>query len=133
MIVFKGKDGSVAIMHLVDGADEDGAVKKFLACHEGQYEDTYLTDLSIPEDYTYRDAWTLQEYKIVVDKKKAMQIHLDRLRIIRNKKLEELDRDQLRYLSDSVKLAEIEAKKQVLRDLPARKDLKLGDVPPELI
>jgi hypothetical protein len=28
MIVFKGKDGSVAIMHLVDGADEDGAVMK---------------------------------------------------------------------------------------------------------
>jgi len=117
-IFFKGKDNSVAIMELAPGADKMDAIKKFQAAHAGFYEEYFEEDIEVPEDRTFRDAWKLQGSKIIVDGVKAMDIHLNRVRKLRNKKLEELDKEQLRYLSNPEKLKEVEDKKQMLRDLP---------------
>lgn len=69
-IVFQRKEGGVSIMTLVQGADRDDAVKKFLAAHVGEYYADYLEDVEVPADRTHRDAWTIVSNKIVVDKKK---------------------------------------------------------------
>lgn len=61
-IVFKGKDGSVAIMTFaanVSEADEQDAIKKFHEAHPGKYNKTYFRDVQIPQDRTNRDSWTL--------------------------------------------------------------------------
>lgn len=125
-ILFKGKDGSVAIMTLAPEADKEDAIKKFLGAHEGMYVDHFEYNGAFPESREFRDAWKLStKNEIVVDKNKASALQLGRIRHVRNLELEKLDKEQLRHLHDAEKLAEIEAKKQILRDLPAKiKDLE---------
>ncbi len=119
-IILKGKDGSVAIMSLVDGADVEETVQKFKDSHpEGFYVDYFEYDGYFPLSREFRDAWTIKGTKVEIDNTKAMKIHLGRVRVARNRELEKLDKEQLRYLSDPWKPKEIEEKKQILRDLPA--------------
>ncbi len=119
MIVFKGKDGTVAFMILAPGADKAEAVRKFEEAHpEGQYIENFEFNGKLPASREFRDAWTLKGNAIVVDDVKAAAIHLERVRQARNIELERLDKEQLRYLSDKWKTQEIDEKKQALRDLP---------------
>jgi hypothetical protein len=59
---------------------------------------------------------------ITINFAKAVEITKDRLRTERAPLLQALDVDQLRNLSDPVVLANIEAKKQVLRDATKQVD-----------
>lgn len=70
-IVFKGKDGSVAIMTIVDGANELEAIRKFLECHPGKYEKKFFKDVKLPEDKTHRDRWSIDAHgKIIIKPEK---------------------------------------------------------------
>lgn len=122
-IIYEGKDGSVAISVLAEHVkmeDIEEIVEKFREVHpEGMYPRYSVVDkINAPQDRQFRDAWVKRGNKIVVDEHKALKIHLERVREARNKKLEELDKEQLQYLSDTWKIQEIETKKQALRDLP---------------
>lgn len=118
--ILKGKDGSVAIMTLVEGADIKDAVSKFKESHpDGNYNEYLQYDGKLPSSREFRDAWTHNGKEIVIDKVKASSIHIGRIRHSRNAALDKLDKDHLRHLSDPVKSKEIENKKQELRDLPA--------------
>lgn len=129
-ILIKGKDGSVAIMSLVEGADKDEAVKKFKDSHpEGNYGDYFEFEGKLPLNREFRDAWTLNGSKIVIDEVKAKDIHLGRVRHVRNLELDKLDKEQLRHISDATKLKEIEVRKQELRELPSKiKNLEWPDI-----
>ena len=59
---------------------------------------------------------------ISIDFPKAQEITKDRLRTERTPLLQALDVAQLRNLADPVVLADIEAKKQVLRDVTKQVD-----------
>ena len=126
MVILKTKTGEIAIMELVSGDVED-AVKKFQDSHP-EFISYFVGEYELPNDRRFRDAWTMQNNKIVVDNNKAMQIHLGRIREVRNKKLEELDKEQLRHLAVPGMIIEIERKKQLLRDLPDKiNDLEWPD------
>lgn len=127
-IIFKGKDNSIAIMILAPNADKEDAIKKFKDAHPDFYDDYFEGEFEFPESRIFRDAWRLSRNKVVVDKRKAQKIHLERIRKARNEKLEELDKETLRYFSDEVKLKAIEKKKQKLRDIPQNLDLKNLDL-----
>ncbi len=117
MILLKSKDGSVAVMNLVDGADKLESIRKFQELHP-EYVDYYEGDLELPKSRDFRDAWVLKDNKILIDDKKALKIHLERVRLVRNRKLEELDKEQMiKGLTKDIK-----ARKQSLRDLPATVD-----------
>ena len=73
-ILFKGRDGSIAIMTVAPGADKDEAIRKFKECHPGHYLEHFEGDIELPQDRTFRDAWTLSNGKVVVDKQKAAEI-----------------------------------------------------------
>ena len=119
-IVLKGVDGSIAIMTLAPGADKEEAMRKFHESHPNEYLKEHVEyEGKFPSDREFRDAWTIASNRIVVDKDKAQDIHLGRIRHARNKALDKLDREQLRYLGDAAKVLEVEARKQLLRDLPA--------------
>lgn len=119
-ILLKGKDGSIAVMTLAEGADKEDAVEKFKDSHpKGFYVDYFEFEGEIPLNREFRDAWTHSGNNIVVDTSKAKNIHLTRIRKSRNKELEKLDKEQLKCMLDSAKLKEMEDKKQLLRDLPA--------------
>lgn len=105
-------------MNVVDGADKTDAITKFMEQHP-EFIDYYEGDYILPADRKFRDAWELKDNKVVVNDNKAMNIHMERVREARNKKLADLDMEQLKHLTDNWKIQEIEQKKQLLRDLPA--------------
>lgn len=121
-IIFKGVDGSVAIMTLADGANKEEAIKKFRDSHPNEYLEHFeIHSGKFPSSREFRDAWTVDnKQNIVVDKAKAMDIHMSRIRNSRDAQLELLDKEHLRYLGNAEKLAVIEEQKQVLRDLPSK-------------
>lgn len=137
-IIYEGKDGSVAISTLVnDNVDIVDVVEKFRAAHPGIYTKFNVhKTIDVPDSRQFRDAWKIAGGKIVVDNKKAKQIHLDRIRELRNKKLEELDKEAIKNITDENKLQEIEQKKQILRDIPQNYtafDVDSPHMPSELI
>lgn len=79
------------------------------------------TDKAAPTDRTFRDGWTWIGGKVDHDMPKCRDIHRNRLREIRAPKLAALDVEYMRALeaSEQVKLTEIAAKKQALRDVTA--------------
>ena len=80
----------------------------------------------VPSDRYFRNAWNLNSGRLDVNRAKAEGIHLDKLREKRDAKLKELDIESMRNISDAVKLAEIEERKQVLRDIPQTTDLTVA-------
>ena len=77
-----------------------------------------VEDTTIPSDRTVRNAWVQQGKAVITDMTKARIIHTQRIREKRDKKLEVLDKDTMRFLNDPQKRADIETQKQALRDLP---------------
>lgn len=93
--------------------------------------DAYLLSPSdIPSHRKFRNAWIrpLSKQGIEVDVSKAKEIHLDRIRRMRDKKLKDLDVEMLKNITNSKKLKEIDAEKQLLRDIPQTIDLSNLDL-----
>ena len=76
-----------------------------------------VEDSVIPADREFRGAWKCSSGKIDVDFVKAQEITKNRLREERQPLLEKLDVEVMKNITDPVKLAEIEAQKQVFRDI----------------
>lgn len=77
----------------------------------------------IPEDRTYRDAWTDNGSFIEHDMEKARTIHMARIRLARNAKLAETDVLVTRTLEAGQDTKELAAERQSLRDIPQAIDL----------
>jgi len=88
---------------------------------------TRIIEDSILPERTFRDAWTddLSGDQIDVDMPRARDIHMDRIRAARKEKLEILD-------IETMKGIDVQAEKQVLRDLPANTDLSVATTPEQL-
>lgn len=87
-----------------------------------------ITDASnIPTDRTFRDAWTDANptETVDVDMEKARDIHMNNIRLLRDKKFKELD-------VETMKGNNVQAQKQVLRDIPQTFDLSNANTPEEL-
>jgi multidrug efflux pump subunit AcrB len=121
--VIKLASGGVAIMTLVNDADEAEAIEKWkLANPEKYVNHRQMLDSAIPTDRTFRDAWadTTPELTIDVDMAKARDIHLESIRIKRNAELSKLDiqATKAQDIGDADALTQIRVRKQELRDLP---------------
>jgi len=93
-------------------------------------------ETDLPNNRNFRDAWEATETAVRVNMPSARLIHMDRIRAVRNKEFDrlELDRHQLSAVAsgDTFTASEIEAQKQVLRDLPHTFDLSSGNTPASL-
>ena len=121
--IIKTTDG-IAIMNLVEGADFDGALLKWKLVNPGKYiSHRDMQDEVIPTDRDFRNAWTdtTPELTIDIDMVKARDIHLSRIREQRNAELAKLDVEAIKAqdMGNAETLAQIRARKQELRDLPA--------------
>jgi hypothetical protein len=122
--VIKFTSGGVGIMTLVAGANEAQVIEQWKLANPGKYiSHRSMPDDVIPTDRTFRDAWadTTPELTIDVDMAKARNIHLERIRIKRNAELAKLDVEAIKAqdMGNAETLAQIRARKQELRDLPA--------------
>lgn len=136
--VIKNADGSCDIvipsprwlanyMEKNEDVSEDDAMQYLI---DTKYNDTrekrITTTDKIPLDRTFRNAWTDDNPTQTIDvvMSKARQIHMDRIRIARDKRLRELDKRKYG--------AEFDAERQALRDLPQTFDLSGAKDPDEL-
>jgi CheY-like chemotaxis protein len=123
-IVIKRTSGGVSIMTLINDSDEAESIRKWKLAHPEQYvSHRQMPDDAIPTDRTFRNAWAdiTPELIIDVDMTKARNIHLESIRIKRNAELAKLDIEAIKAqdMDNAETLAQIRARKQELRDLPA--------------
>ena len=76
----------------------------------------------IPPDRTFRNAWGMD---CEVDMDKAKEIWIDKIRVVRNQRLKELDIAWMKAMEngESKEASDIAAVKQSLRDITDRKDI----------
>ena len=90
----------------------------------------------MPSDKTFRNAWTDDNDTdaVEVDMVKARPIHMNVIRGLRDKKLEDLGIDYMRALeqNDTKTQESIATQKQALRDLPTTYDLSKYHTPEAL-
>ena len=112
-VIIKNQNGTVGILHpILDcGLTLDEIIAKDVPSGV-PYE--IVDDSVIHTDREFRNAW---KHDLTVDIAKAQEITKNRLRAERKPLLETLDVEVMKNITDPVKLAEIEAQKQVLRDI----------------
>jgi len=81
-----------------------------------------VSENEIPTDRTFRDAWTKD---LTIDMPKAREIQMAKIRKERDKALAALD-------IETLKGKDVQAEKQILRDLPQNFDLSVASTPEEL-
>ena len=128
-IVYTRSDGGISVVIPVKHDSEALAlVLKNDVPDDAVNIKTVNVDL-IPTDRTFRDAWeddsTESPEPIKVNMPKARDIHVGRIRVVRDKELVRLDIEQLRG-------NDVAAEKQILRDIPAVFDLSGANSPEEL-
>ena len=129
-ISYINEDGGVSIIIPVDKAilekqfgpmtDEEHEEHVFLRNGLENKDWQYLNDKDVPSSRIFRNAWQRNRQVIEVSLPKARTIHMDRLRVLRNKQLQELDVSSIRAieLDDAGALRGIKATKKLLRDMP---------------
>ena len=87
----------------------------------------------MPTDRYFRNAWRL-DAGVSIDLMQAREIHMDKLRVIRNEKLTELDVFFQRALEDKdiIMQDNIADKKNALRDMPRNADMSSLDTPDKI-
>lgn len=95
---------------------------------------TERTTDDLPKDRLFRNAWRMAVNKPAVDLPAARQIHMDRIRQVRDAELAKLDVAFMRAVErgDRQEQSAIAADKQRLRDLPQTFDLTVAQTPDDL-
>lgn len=132
-IVITRADGGISIMVPASGFTTiDEEIAKWAELHVGEYvSHEVVDDAAIPTDRYFRNAW---KGDLTVDMDKAREIQRSHIRAARIPLLAALDVEYMRAheTGDSVKLAEVTAQKQALRDAPADLALDAAKTPEEL-
>lgn len=119
-IAVKRSDGGVTILVPTKEASPELLLRDALAV-DGYVSHREIDDSLIPEDRTFRNAWTddFPTESIDVDITKAQEIKKDIMREIRAPLLQALDIDYMKALeaNDAESMSSIAAKKQELRDV----------------
>jgi hypothetical protein len=93
---------------------------------DGAIDPVYIEDTDFPDTY-FRDAWKQNpsSKKIEIDMKTAREIHMNKIRVERDKALQKLD-------VETMKGNDVQSEKQILRDIPNNFDLTGAKTPEKL-
>ena len=128
-------DGSVAIMQTVGDATPEDCLAKWHPDEQAKVVSNVEIKLSdIPADRTFRNAWSHDGKQFSVDMVKAVEIHKNKLRVLRAPLMAALDTQFMRALeSGDIKAQQdIAVKKQALRDVTAYPAIALAETPEQL-
>ena len=126
------EDGGVAIVIGAPGISKELVLERSIPETAIKVREIVAADL--PQDRYFRNAWT-DEFpgpQIDINMNKARDIQMSYIRRLRDKELARLDVEQLKVLSDPIKVQAIETQKQVLRAIPQTFDLTVAATPEEL-
>lgn len=139
-IVYTRPDGGVSILipspnARLEGETDDALIARIRA-RDVPDDATHVSvcDASeIPADRTFRNAWKRSGKSVQVDMPEAREIHMARIREVRNAKLAQMDIAE-KLAAQGVKgdLQTIRAKMQALRDIPQTLDLTQAKTPEQL-
>jgi hypothetical protein len=110
-------DGSVSLMQTTVKPEDE--IKKWSTEDRASVVSILPVDPSaVPQDRSFRNAWTIANGKLQCDMVKAKAIHRERLRLIRGPLLLALDAAWMRATAagDEIGALNVEAKRQALRD-----------------
>lgn len=134
-ILIKRSDGGVSILNPTMEATPE-TILRDVQGSRGYVSHREIDETLIPEDRTFRDAWTDDNPTptIDVDMEKAREIQKDNLRTERQPLLDELDIEFMRAVEsgDTALQKEISTKKQALRDITDHPDIENAKTPEEL-
>lgn len=138
-IIWKNTDGSLKITSMQNTATaEDAAEHKDTLITHGELAvfQTIIKSEQLPQERYFRNAWRFDGSNVVLDIPSCRQRHLDKLRRIRNGKLQDSDADYMRALeqNDVAKLETLKSYRQALRDMPqtASATLQTANTPSEI-
>jgi hypothetical protein len=121
-IVYTNDEGNLSVMIPIDKSGL--TLEQIIGLSIPEGTDYHILDGSkLPQDRRFRDAWVLDQGVVKEDLDKAKVIHMDRIRIYRDKKLAELDAEQSKRISMDQDWSDIKTEKQRLRDIPQTLDL----------
>lgn len=129
-IIYEQPNGIVAIIVPVD------PIEDVVAKDVPQGVDYEIVDGAvIPTDRIFRNAWVKGKGAVDVDMVKARDIHMERIRVARDRQLTKLDVDYARAdeRNDGPLKVQIAQQKQGLRDLPQTLDLSAATTPEQLV
>lgn len=94
-----------------------------------------ISEGDIPGEYQFKDAWRDDGSTVSIHMPKAREIHMGRIRVVRDAKLVALDVETIKAVGtgDTVYRDKIEAEKQALRDIPTTFNLSNAKTPAELL
>jgi hypothetical protein len=94
----------------------------------------YVERDTVPTSRLFRNSWRKTGSTIAVDMTVARNEHMDRIRAARSKEFQKLDAEftKAHGTNDALKMAEVEAQRQALRDIPETFDLSGATTPEEL-
>ena len=116
-LIFTGEDGIVAI---VVPAMPDG-----VKCEA-------ISTADIPTDRAFRDAWIQEGASIKIDMARARKIHMEKIQISLDKKLDETQKTLLLDQELGNDTTALKAERQRLRAIPKNFDLEKAQTPEEL-
>lgn len=119
IILYKDERETISIVNLSEEALKNKTIKQLAKIVVPSGLDyTVIDSAKLPEDTTYSQAWALGTKSVTIDIDKARDIKMGYIRELRNEKLAELDLETLKGV-------DVQAEKQVLRDLPEKVDLSV--------
>ena len=122
-IIWKNADGSLKVTNMHSAATLEtttGHKNYLISLGELASFQAIITSDQLPQDKYFRPAWKFDGAFVVIDTTRARQRHLDKLRRVRNVKLQDSDPDYIRALEqdDQTKLTALKTYRQALRDIP---------------
>lgn len=97
-------------------------------------EDTpyYIIEEEELPNEDFKDAWELTGEWVDVKMSKARVIHMDRIRIKRNEKLDDIDLEIKKAEDNGANVQSLRSKRKILRDIPQTFDLEKYTTPDQL-
>ena len=122
-IIWKNTDGSIKVTNMHIAATlEDTIFHKDTLVERGEIStfQAILQTEQLPQERYFRPAWRFNGVSVTLDIPACRQRHLDKLRRVRNAKLQDSDADYMRALeqADQTKLDTLKTYRQALRDMP---------------
>lgn len=123
-------DGGVSV--IIPSLAYCGSEEEWLKLNELTSEINYISlhPMQLPGDRYFRDAWRLVDDAIIIDMPRAIEIHIEHLCELRDKKLKELDLESLKILESGRVdgLDRILTQKQLLREMPEDSIFEVEDL-----
>lgn len=127
-IFYRNREGLLSIITPTEKALSEMTIEEIAGKDVPAGLSYQIADIGdMPKDRMFRDAWIYSDSKnpINIDMTKARKIHMDNIRVARNKKLESLDVEYIKSIesNDTELKKSIAIKKKELRDIPSTFDL----------